>query len=69
MPKFEIIRSAFLNAGYRTSGSHCNPKGLKTDAPLEFIWDVVRAWVRNEKLYLINFDLGCENGKRYHQIE
>jgi len=42
-PKAELIRSAFLNAGYRISGSHCNPKALKTDAPVEFMWDVVRA--------------------------
>jgi tRNA (guanine26-N2/guanine27-N2)-dimethyltransferase len=46
MPKMAIFRSALLNAGFRCSGSHCNPKALKTNAPVQFIWDVCRAWVR-----------------------
>ncbi len=32
-------------AGYRVSGSHANPLGLKTDAPPEVFWDVMRCWV------------------------
>ena len=32
-------------AGYRVSGTHANPLGIKTDAPFHIIWDIVRAWV------------------------
>jgi hypothetical protein len=48
MPKMAIFRSALLNAGFHCSGSHCNPKALKTNAPVQFIWDVCRAWVRKK---------------------
>ncbi|XP_034252732.1 probable tRNA (guanine(26)-N(2))-dimethyltransferase isoform X2 [Thrips palmi] len=36
--------SAILNAGYRLSQSHCKPSSFKTDAPQKFVWDVLRAW-------------------------
>lgn len=36
--------SAILNAGYRLSQSHCKPSSFKTDAPQKFVWDVIRAW-------------------------
>ena len=38
MAKYNVFRSAFLNAGYRISGSHANKAAIKTDAPPEFIW-------------------------------
>lgn len=31
--------------GYRVSGTHANPLGLKTDAPPEVFWDIMRCWV------------------------
>ncbi|PIN27199.1 tRNA (guanine(26)-N(2))-dimethyltransferase [Handroanthus impetiginosus] len=46
-PSAVIFRSAVINAGYRISGSHCNPLGLKTDAPMDVIWDIMRCWVKN----------------------
>ncbi|KAK4426265.1 putative tRNA (guanine(26)-N(2))-dimethyltransferase 2 [Sesamum alatum] len=33
-PSAVIFRSAVINAGYRISGTHINPLGLKTDAPM-----------------------------------
>lgn len=45
MPKSLLSRSAILNAGFRCSLSHCNPKALKTDAPPQFLWDLSRAIV------------------------
>ncbi|GBM11453.1 hypothetical protein AVEN_212553-1, partial [Araneus ventricosus] len=36
--------SAVLNAGYQVSLSHTSPTSLKTDAPPEVIWDIMRAW-------------------------
>ncbi|KAI0497661.1 hypothetical protein KFK09_020894 [Dendrobium nobile] len=46
-PSAEIFRSAVFNAGYRISGTHVNPLGLKTDAPMEAIWDIMRCWVKS----------------------
>ncbi|KAK6154990.1 hypothetical protein DH2020_009238 [Rehmannia glutinosa] len=46
-PSAVIFRSAVINAGYRISGSHVNPLGLKTDAPMHVIWDIMRCWVKN----------------------
>ncbi|KAJ8751791.1 hypothetical protein K2173_025978 [Erythroxylum novogranatense] len=46
-PSAVIFRSAVINAGYRVSGSHVNPLGLKSDAPMHVIWDTMRCWVKN----------------------
>ncbi|GFQ75957.1 hypothetical protein TNCT_408071 [Trichonephila clavata] len=40
------IRSAILNAGYKVSLSHASPTSIKTDAPQNVIWDVMRAWAK-----------------------
>ena len=45
VPKILVTRSAIINAGYRCSISHCNPRALKTDAPLSLLWDIVRTVV------------------------
>ena len=42
-----MFRSAVMNAKYRVSGSHVTPLGIKTDAPMEVIWDIMRCWVKN----------------------
>jgi tRNA G26 N,N-dimethylase Trm1 len=38
--KLDTLRNAVVNAGYRMSGTHCNPNGVKTDAPPE-VWPSV----------------------------
>ncbi|XP_043471373.1 probable tRNA (guanine(26)-N(2))-dimethyltransferase isoform X1 [Leptopilina heterotoma] len=48
-PSMLLFRSALLNAGYKVSYSHANKISIKTDAPNDVIWDIVRAW---EKLML-----------------
>lgn len=45
-PSAVVFRSAVINAGYRISGTHVNPLGLKSDAPMNVIWDIMRCWVR-----------------------
>ncbi|KAH9326009.1 hypothetical protein KI387_006187, partial [Taxus chinensis] len=45
-PKAVMFRSAIINAGYRVSGTHAIPLGLKTDAPMDVIWDIMRSWVK-----------------------
>ncbi|KAI4366843.1 hypothetical protein MLD38_022659 [Melastoma candidum] len=49
-PSAVIFRSAVINAGYRISGSHVNPLGLKTNAPMDVIWDIMRCWVKNHPI-------------------
>lgn len=34
--------SALINAGFRASTTHCNSRSIKTDAPWDLIWDIVR---------------------------
>ena len=54
-PSAAMFRSAVVNAKYRVSGTHVNPLGIKTDAPMEIIWDIMRCWV---KLSFFNCVLG-----------
>ncbi|KAJ0967812.1 hypothetical protein J5N97_024729 [Dioscorea zingiberensis] len=49
-PPTLIFRSAVINAGYRISGTHINPVGVKSDAPMNVIWDIMRCWVERQKL-------------------
>lgn len=46
-PSAVIFRSAVINAGYRISRSHVCAIGLKSDAPMDVIWDIMRCWVRD----------------------
>ncbi|KAL4184668.1 hypothetical protein AMTRI_Chr10g2270 [Amborella trichopoda] len=45
-PSAIIFRSAVINAGYHISGTHTLAIGLKTDAPMNVIWDIMRCWVK-----------------------
>jgi tRNA (guanine26-N2/guanine27-N2)-dimethyltransferase len=45
-PPMALFRSAVINAGYRVSPAHCNPLAIKTDAPAETLWDILRCWVK-----------------------
>ena len=46
-PNAWLFKSAIINAGYRVSGTHSNPLGVKTDAPAEALWDILRCWVKD----------------------
>ncbi|XP_046385091.1 probable tRNA (guanine(26)-N(2))-dimethyltransferase [Ischnura elegans] len=39
-----LFRSALLNAGYRVSYSHACRTSVKTDAPVAFLWHIMRSW-------------------------
>jgi tRNA (guanine26-N2/guanine27-N2)-dimethyltransferase len=43
--KHTQIASAVLHAGYQCSISHTSARALKTDAPMNVIWDIIRCWV------------------------
>ncbi|KAL6907618.1 hypothetical protein ACP4OV_002657 [Aristida adscensionis] len=49
-PSAIMFRSAVLNAGYRISSTHACALGLKSDAPWEVIWDIMRCWVKNHPI-------------------
>jgi tRNA (guanine26-N2/guanine27-N2)-dimethyltransferase len=44
-PKNNMVHAAFHNAGYLYCQSYQNPKGIKTNAPNSFIFDLVKEWV------------------------
>eukprot|EP00002_Diphylleia_rotans_P030036 TRINITY_DN6152_c0_g1_i1.p1 TRINITY_DN6152_c0_g1~~TRINITY_DN6152_c0_g1_i1.p1 ORF type:complete len:483 (-),score=75.56 TRINITY_DN6152_c0_g1_i1:742-2190(-) len=50
-PQMAVFRSALMNAGYKVSGSHCQPLALKTNAPNKFIWDMIRTWVKEHPVH------------------
>ncbi|XP_011307972.1 probable tRNA (guanine(26)-N(2))-dimethyltransferase isoform X2 [Fopius arisanus] len=43
-PSMVKFRSGLLNAGYNVSFSHANKLSIKTNAPAEIVWNVVKAW-------------------------
>ncbi|KAF2860328.1 TRM-domain-containing protein [Piedraia hortae CBS 480.64] len=48
-PPEAMIRGALRHAGYRVTKSHCRPGSLKTDAPWDTIWEIMREWTRQHK--------------------
>lgn len=52
-PRMVDVQAALVNAGYRVSQQHKEPQAIKTDAPDNIVWDIMRCWVRkhpvNEK--------------------
>ncbi len=49
-PRHEAFRSALVNAGFRVSSTHANALGIKTDAPMSVIWDIMRCWIRDHPI-------------------
>lgn len=39
-------QAALINAGFRVSHQHKEPRAIKTDAPPEVVWDIMRCWVK-----------------------
>ncbi|KAI9305590.1 N2,N2-dimethylguanosine tRNA methyltransferase [Cunninghamella echinulata] len=56
------LHSAILNAGYKVSGSHCAPQAVKTNAPSNVIWDIVRGWIKKQPVTMKNIS---ENSPAY----
>lgn len=44
-PPAAAIRTVLLARGYQVSQSHTDPMALKTNAPPELVWDILRLWV------------------------
>ena len=49
-PAYDVYKSAIINAGYRASGTHASPLGIKTDAPPSLLWDILRVWVKDHPI-------------------
>ncbi|KAI9683881.1 MAG: RNA methyltransferase tRNA(m5U54)methyltransferase [Trizodia sp. TS-e1964] len=47
-PHENAFRGALVHLGYRVTRSHIKPGTIKTDAPWEVIWEVMREWVRQK---------------------
>lgn len=47
-PHENAFRGALRHLGYRVTRSHTKPGSIKTDAPWEVIWEVMRAWVKQK---------------------
>ena len=47
-PHENALRGALRHLGYRVTRSHTKPGSIKTDAPWEVIWEVMREWVRQK---------------------
>uniref|UniRef100_A0A915JXG0 tRNA (guanine(26)-N(2))-dimethyltransferase n=1 Tax=Romanomermis culicivorax TaxID=13658 RepID=A0A915JXG0_ROMCU len=50
-------RSAILNAGYKVSSSHADPQAIKTNAPNNVIWDILRCWAKKSSVTASNFSV------------
>lgn len=51
-------RSALLNASYLVSRSHATAGSIKTNAPPEFIHDIMRKWVETHPVKIENVAKG-----------
>lgn len=47
-PSHAAICGAFIGLGYRVTRSHTKPGSVRTDAPWNVIWEVMREWVRQK---------------------
>jgi tRNA (guanine26-N2/guanine27-N2)-dimethyltransferase len=49
-PPLKQMKAALLNLGYRVSSQHKEPDAIKTDAPNDIVWDVLRCWVKTHPI-------------------
>ena len=45
-PTLLKLCSAILHAGYKVTNSHAAKNSIKTTAPMDVIWDILRCWVK-----------------------
>ena len=45
VPPAASIRHAISRKGFRVSQSHTDPQAIKSDAPPELVWDILKLWV------------------------
>jgi tRNA (guanine26-N2/guanine27-N2)-dimethyltransferase len=47
-PPLNAFRGALSGLGYRFTRSHTSPNSLRTDAPWDVIWEIMREWIRQK---------------------
>jgi len=47
-PHENALRGALRHLGYRVTRSHTKPGTIKTDAPWDVIWEIMRGWVKQK---------------------
>lgn len=45
---FDAFRGALRHLGYRSTRSHAKPNSIRTDAPWDVIWEIMREWARQK---------------------
>ncbi|RPB17038.1 TRM-domain-containing protein [Morchella conica CCBAS932] len=54
-PPLAAFRGALKGLGYEVSRSHCKPTSIKTNAPWNVIWEVMRRWVEKKPVKIEAF--------------
>ncbi|RKP36599.1 N2,N2-dimethylguanosine tRNA methyltransferase [Dimargaris cristalligena] len=54
-PPLADLCSALLHAGFKVSGSHTQPGSIKTNAPAEVMWDIMRCWAKKHPVALSKY--------------
>jgi len=62
-PPLHLVRSAIMNAGYKVSQTHCDPSGIKTNAPIQYLFEAVVEWMKKEKK-----EIKYEKGSLYEKF-
>ena len=45
---FDLFRGALRHLGYQSTRSHTKPNSIRTDAPWNVVWEIMREWVRQK---------------------
>ncbi|KAL8679428.1 MAG: hypothetical protein Q9186_004305 [Xanthomendoza sp. 1 TL-2023] len=48
VPSDAALRGALIGLGYRTTRSHTEAGSIRTDAPWNVIWEIMREWIRQK---------------------
>ncbi|KAG9244399.1 S-adenosyl-L-methionine-dependent methyltransferase [Calycina marina] len=47
-PHENALRGALKNLGYRVTRSHTKPGSIRTDAPWDVVWEIMRQWMKQK---------------------
>jgi tRNA (guanine26-N2/guanine27-N2)-dimethyltransferase len=47
-PPNAALRGALVGLGYKVARSHCKPNSIKTNAPHDVVWDVMKRWIEQK---------------------
>jgi tRNA (guanine26-N2/guanine27-N2)-dimethyltransferase len=47
-PPNAALRGALIGLGYKVARSHCKPNSIKTNAPHDVVWEVMKRWIEQK---------------------